>query len=496
MPRRISAEEAARLGAVPIEPPAPRRKMTAAEARAAGAVPVRDEAQQLPTEPDLGVADSPLRKALAADSGDVVEVQTPTGPAKFDRQGRRVFSSAESQQAIDQGDANIATRALNFGVGALSHGALHSIPFVSGVGAAARRVFAPASLPSGLAREDIISAYQRQHDLTEKTTRQAEDEGGLPAALLGVAPSLMVGAPTALGRIGVNALLGTVSGGFSSPAKPFQGEIAPVVSSMAKTGALSGALAGGGELLGKGFGYLGRKAGEQAGLAERATVDAERAALDKAANSARGALGGETSSGARTLEQAAAAVVDPTIDPAVKAAAQTFLSSPEALALRNQVLKNSLERGGGQLGRIEGAAQKYAEASTDLPGRAASQAAAKLDPAAVAKNLTGRFTGSIGQRIALGVGGYAGGSALDAVTGGEKGGQFGAALGLIAPGGLQMMRNAVKYAPAQALANRLTQGIAGAESAAAPIAGAAIGRVLKQPKDQADEDAIAAWLDQ
>ena len=79
-----------------------------------------------PVEDNLGVPDSPLRKALAADAGDVVEVQTPTGPAKFDRQGRRVFSSAESQQVLDAGRGRFNEDALETGLSAL-HGAANSL---------------------------------------------------------------------------------------------------------------------------------------------------------------------------------------------------------------------------------------------------------------------------------------------------------------------------------------------------------------------------------
>lgn len=482
-------------------------------------VPQRAAWKDLPDAPpaddNLGVPDSPLRKALASQPGDVVSVDTPTGPVKMTRGGDRVLSSGESANQVNAGSARFKEDALKYGLAALSSGAQGAIPALSG---ALTATSPPSLIAAGATalggrdpRQVIADAYRRARDSAAHTTEDAEQSGGLSAALLGQVPSVALGPASAAGRVGVNALVGLANGGFRSKGDITKGDVGGVTKDALIAAGVSGGLSFGGEGLGNLTGAIGGKMGRIADSAEQATVDAERAALEKAANSARGALGGETSSGARTLEQAQAAIADPSVDPAVKAKAAAWLATPEAQALRNSVLDNSIDRGAGQTGRIADARQAFTDASANIPGRAAQQAADKLDPSAVLSNLGGRANRSIIQPALAAAGGAslgaAVGSAADFALGDEhhQGGLLGAgagAAGALRPGALQMMRNVAKYPPAQALAARTLQKAAGVEGAGVRGASgvmahaAVVKSELKKPKDQQEEDAISAFLDQ
>lgn len=155
-----------------------------------------------------------------------------------------------------------------------------------------------------------------------------------------------------------------------------------------------------------------------------------QAKREKALRSATSALGGETSSGARTLEQATAAIADPNVDPQIKADAIAFLTSAEGIALRNQVLASSIERGQGQLGRIAVAqAERALAARAATPSEVSKATAAYLSeglkpevlpramryasrvvPVAVASTLGGTVGGVPGAVVGSALGGVIAGS--------------------------------------------------------------------------------------
>lgn len=146
---------------------------------------------------------------------------------------------------------------------------------------------------------------------------------------------------------------------------------------------------------------------------------------DKAMRSARSALGGETSSGFRTIEQLERALNDPGVDPAARQAALDFLTSPEGQALKNQVLESASRRGGGQVARIQTAEQAFADASAATDPAAVKQATeaylaeglkpevlpramryiSRVVPVAVSSSIGGAIGGTPGAVVGSAVGG-------------------------------------------------------------------------------------------
>lgn len=183
---------------------------------------------------------------------------------------------------------------------------------------------------------------------------------------------------------------------------------------------------------------MGAGAARVAAAKTKAAADAlelVRKKAEQAMRSARSALGGETSAGFRTLEQLERAVADSSVDPAVRQEALNFLTSPEGVALRNQVLESATRRGGGQVSRIEAAEQAFSEAAQKAAPsevRAATSAylAEGLRPEVVPRvmrYLTRLAPIAIGSGVASTVGGTPG-----AIAGGILGGVVGVSMG--APG--------------------------------------------------------------
>lgn len=156
---------------------------------------------------------------------------------------------------------------------------------------------------------------------------------------------------------------------------------------------------------------------------------------DKAMRSARSALGGETASGFRTIEQLERALNDPGVDPAARQAALNFLTSPEGQALKNQVLESASRRGGGQVARIQDAEQAFADASRATDPAAVQQATADylsqgLKPEVVPRVM--RYLSRVVPVAAASTIGGAIGDTAGAVVGGTVGGVLAASMG--APG--------------------------------------------------------------
>jgi hypothetical protein len=156
---------------------------------------------------------------------------------------------------------------------------------------------------------------------------------------------------------------------------------------------------------------------------------------DKAMRSARSALGGETSSGFRTLEQMERALNDPGVDAAARQKALDFLTSPEGQALKNQVLESASRRGTGQLTRIQDAEQAFADASKATDPAAVQQATADylsqgLKPEVVPRAM--RYLSRVIPVAATSAIGGAIGDTPGAVVGGTVGGVLAASMG--APG--------------------------------------------------------------
>jgi hypothetical protein len=169
--------------------------------------------------------------------------------------------------------------------------------------------------------------------------------------------------------------------------------------------------------------------------AAQAALELIKNRAEQAMRSARSALGGETSSGFRTLEQLERAVADSSVDASVRQEALNFLTSPEGVALRNQVLESATRRGGGQVGRIAAAEQIFSEAAqktapSEVRSATSAYLAEGLRPEVmprVTRYLTRLAPIAIGSTVASTVGGTPG-----AIAGGILGGVVGVSMG--APG--------------------------------------------------------------
>ena len=164
-------------------------------------------------------------------------------------------------------------------------------------------------------------------------------------------------------------------------------------------------------------------------------LEKTRREAEKAMRSARSALGGETSSAFRTLEQMERALNDPGVDAAARQKALDFLTSPEGQALKNQVLESASRRGTGQLTRIEDAEQAFSDAAKATDPAAVQRAtedylAAGLKPEVVPRAMR-YLSRIIPVAVSSTLGGAIGGTP-GAVVGSAVGGVLAASMG--APG--------------------------------------------------------------
>jgi len=287
----------------------------------------------------------------------------------------------------------------------------------------------------GAPKRELVDAYlrgQREADVARE--RFAAERPVLSAAT----------------EIGASMLV-PVPGGAAVRAAMAAGRPAAAAGLAAARGALSGAVGGIGKATGRGVeeiakesavptvlgaalggvaGAVGARTAAARGKAQQEALEQMQAKREKALRSATSALGGETSSGARTLEQATAAIADPNVDPQIKADAVSFLTSAEGIALRNQVLASSIERGQGQLGRIAAAQTERALAAQAATPSEVSRAtatylaeglkpevlpramryASRVVPVAVASTLGGTVGGVPGAVVGSALGGVIAGS--------------------------------------------------------------------------------------
>lgn len=142
------------------------------------------------------------------------------------------------------------------------------------------------------------------------------------------------------------------------------------------------------------------------GAAAKASREfANNKTLEGAFNSARGSLGGETSSAARTLELLEKAASDPSLPEDISRSAAAMLAGPDGAALKAQVVRSSLGRFPDQLGRIQSARDAMTEAAANWnPENVAKMTAADLSPGAAVKAIGSRLK-TLGERsvpVALG----------------------------------------------------------------------------------------------
>lgn len=162
------------------------------------------------------------------------------------------------------------------------------------------------------------------------------------------------GVPGVLARLGLSTGVGAAVGGVAAA-----GDNRSMPEGMA-VGGLAGL---GGGLLGEGGSWLARKGADRSAKAAARQFELSQGAADDVVNSARGALGGETSTASRTLTVLEDALTNPSTTPAQKQAAQAFLQSPEGLALRQQVVASTLNRAPQAMAKVKSAEQALAEAN-------------------------------------------------------------------------------------------------------------------------------------
>lgn len=461
---------------------------------------------------DTGVLGSPLEKALKAQTGDVVTVETPTGPAKFTRSGARFFDRGEAQQMLDAGGARFKEHALATLVDTLGNGGLAG-PQQAGLLAVTGPPGGPnAALPG----ESWLEHFRRVRD---RTARDLEGAGRTSPAKLEIAgrkvnplpllasaaPSIIAPNPAGiLGRLGLSAAVGAEQAGAASDADLTKGEVLPFLKDTGR-GAGYGLVAGGvAEGVTAPMRLITRGAGSRIGdaVAEQAAKDT--AAVEKEIASTRGQLGAESQKASRMFEntqRAAGGGVAPagqsSIDPALQGKALLALSDPSTVRLQEKVLNRTLGEMPAQTAVVERLeqelAQKTANAGTDAGKRTSDyfskSAGSELLPKA----------GRALKNIAVGAGG---GTALGVGQGLMKGGDFsdlpsfikmGAVAGVAGGSGLRtMVKNAansprIRAGGLEALIKMSQAGQravqAGARSAAGPES-----RLRKE-----DEEAIQAF---
>lgn len=429
--------------------------------------------------------DSPLAKALASQDGDVVTVETPTGPAQFDRQGNRVMSQDEVSQALDAGGGQLKQRALEGALSFLSGGG-PLVDEAQGVKSALKRSMATLA---GRDAVDPVTAYRQGRDTARKDVAQATRNASPDVNVMGVdVPVLPVlGAVAGAGPLAegvvprlVAASYGAgLQGAGASEADLTKGDVGGV----AQDAAISGVLGLGGQAFGEGIGAVSRPLTKalrgQSAAASQAVVDAQQAAANKAAQSAVGSVGGRTAGVANTMDRLMEIARNELglYSPEQVAGALERLREPDMTALREQMARNLTAKAGNQGPQLEKARAEMIQAFQEAePQAVAASAAAKLDPATQSRDFGRSLWKSIGQRALIAGATGAAGAGVSALTGGDtaKGGLAGLAGGafLSQPGVLAFLRNQAGNPARQALINAMAAN--GAE--AAGRGAAAIGR--------------------
>lgn len=314
--------------------------------------------------PEGTLPDSPLAKALASQTGDVVTVETPQGPGKFTRQGE----PADVTPPADDPRARFgAQEQMLAALGGASHGIA---PAMAGAAAAHRRLYS-GNLTG------LVDAYRKAHKSAEDTMTQAEAAHPL-AKLTGevlttgpLAETLPARALTMLGLQGLGGAMrteGDITQADTAPrmlkaADESMGEALPWIAGGEAVGALAGGAA------------KAIKAPIDAAAAR--VRDAKRAKIEELAQSElaslRGQLGGETQKGSRMLENAQRGVSgvtlggNPGLPESLQNRALQTLGSPEANALQSGVLQQNLADLPGQMNKIQGLQSSVASKAAGLP---------------------------------------------------------------------------------------------------------------------------------
>lgn len=464
-------------------------------------------------------AGSPLDSALRDQPGDVVTVETPTGPAQFTRSGQRFYGGDELKQRMDSQEPAFRQRMLEGATSLLSGGG----PLMDEMRGAAAVVGAPALAQRaanalvGEPNEPAGDTYRRVRDDTRRTVDGATNNASptfnvgkvkLPILpMVGAAvPSLF--APLAAGpvaRIASATYQGGASAAADSRADLTQGDAKGFAKDTGMGTALGAVGGAAGELLGAPLRWLSRRTGGEASAAKDVLQGQIQSARDKAVQSARGQLGNNTAVQGNAMESVMEVIRSPGAFPHETVMdAMAFIQSPQGQQLLKRAVANNIDKSTGALAAEPGLRSALAEATQQMqPGAVAGELSSRLDPNAVMGDLGKKAWNSLGQRAAISAGGAAVGGLASMATGHDfsTGASMGGLSGFAAPGVLQFLRNQSRNPALQhtvnAYAERILNGGANAVSregaAFAPVVNKDLESGQKQ-LDEEDERAVQAFL--
>lgn len=364
---------------------------------------------------------SPLEKALAEQSGDVVTVQTPTGPAQFTRSGARFYGPEEAAQLQEVGGAKLKERALATVANTLGRGGLFG-PQQAGLAAVTRPWL---DGPNGTRPDEgVLEHYRRVRDATSRDLSNASRTADIRPQIMGrkvdilpalasAAPSLMAGGPAGIGgRLLLSTVLGAENAASSSDADLTRGEVLPFLGDTAKGGGFGLVTGGVAEGVTAPMRLIARGAASRIGdsVATQAAKDTEAVAEELA--KLKGQLGGESQKMSRMFEntqRAAGGGVAPAgqspIDPSLQGKALLALSDPSTVRLQEKVLNRTLGEMPGQTAVVERLeselAQKTANASAEAAKRTQDYFAKPVFQTEIAPRL-GRLAYNAGTGAATG----------------------------------------------------------------------------------------------
>lgn len=439
--------------------------------------------------PDGVTPGSPLARALAEQSGDIVTVTDPTEGelGRFTRQGSRLMTPEESRATMA---ANLNEGGKKLALSFLSGGgpAMDELAGLKAVGTDAASVVRRA-LSGDFQARNPLDTYRKARDSVRRETAQAQRDtpawvpiAGQVAATL---PAGFAGAGRGLGGrlLSQAAAQGAVSAGnelMASDVDLTRGEGEKLSKDVGKQALIGGGIGAAGELgasaLGAGARYFGGKA---EGAMDALLAQVQRA-REKAVNSARGTLGGVVAGQNNIADTLRGVVTQPQFfeQPTVDAAWQA-VSSPEGKALMNRSVANNVEKLGDALAREQPAREAFKEAlDAATPEAIAAEVARRSNPGNVMRDVGSKAMSSVGQRAALGLAG----AGLGYLAGGPTASGFGAGLGYIAPGALQFTRNAVKNPANQAVAFRAAEGALGSMQEVPHFASVITGALASEPE--------------
>ncbi len=319
------------------------------------------------------VAGSPLEQALESQPGEVVTVQTPTGPAQFTRSGERFYGPEESALLGDAGHVGLKEKALENGLTFFGNGG----PTAAMAGMSA--VMRPDVLSGRREGEGSFDLYRRVRDDAKRSMGVAERHGPQvsadiprvgpvqfnPVALAGAAaPSLLAPNPTSvLGRLALGGAVGGGQAAIQSDADLTRGEVVPFLKDTGRGMVFGAGASGIAEGVTAPMRMIGRGAASRIGneAAQRATADAADVAEEIA--STRGTLGAESTKAGLMRRNLLGAIDEPTanltpgagaVSDAARQDALAALRDPEAVRLAEKTLSRNRVEYPNQISKIQG----------------------------------------------------------------------------------------------------------------------------------------------